>query len=504
MTTKRKQRPIRRLLVANRSEIACRILRTAREMNIETVAVYSEPDRGAAHVALADRAVALGGDSPATSYLDGERLVAAALATGADAIHPGYGFLSENAGFAQAVTEAGLVFVGPSAKAIAEMGDKIRARALAGRCGVPLIPSAALSGDPRRDGRAAEKLGYPVLVKAAAGGGGRGMRVVAGGEELGAAIEAAGREAQAAFGDGRVYLEKVVAEPRHVEIQVFGDGNGGLMHLGERECSVQRRHQKIVEEAPSAAVDADLRAAMGEAALQVARAVEYRGAGTVEFLLDENRRFYFLEMNTRLQVEHAVTEMTTGTDLVRWQLEVAAGGSLPDQAPASCGHAIEVRVYAEDPANGFLPTAGRVVRVIHPQGPGVRVDSALFDGFTVPVEYDPMLAKVIAWAPDRTHAIRRLLGALREFALLGITTNLAFLIDIVASEAFGRAEFSTATVERDYGGWSRNGRDGVSVAAAAAAVVASVAAPARRDGAAPQIPGPWETLGPWRIGKGRD
>jgi acetyl-CoA carboxylase biotin carboxylase subunit len=495
-----KQRPIRRLLVANRSEIACRILRTAREMGIETVAVYSDPDRNARHVALADRAVGLGGDTPATSYLVAARLVEAAKQAGADAVHPGYGFLSENAGFAEAVRKAGLVFVGPSAAAIAQMGDKVKARELAARSGVPLVPSADLSGDRRSDARAAEKLGFPVLVKAAAGGGGRGMRVVTSEDGLAGAIEAAGREAEAAFGDGRLYLEKYLTQPRHVEIQIFGDGRGTLLSLGERECSIQRRHQKVIEEAPSPVVDQELRATIGEAALKVARAVDYEGAGTVEFLLDEDRRYYFLEMNTRLQVEHAVTELVTATDLVRWQLEVAAGGSLQSEPPARRGHAIEARVYAEDPANGFLPTAGRVARVLHPQGPGVRVDSALFDGFEVPVEYDPMLAKVVAWGPDRAQSIRRLHGALGELAILGVTTNVAFLRDVIASPMFARAAFSTATVEREYGSWSRGGREGLEIAAAAAAVVGSAGTSVIRDGADPRAPGPWETLGAWRLG----
>jgi acetyl-CoA/propionyl-CoA carboxylase biotin carboxyl carrier protein len=380
------------------------------------------------------------------------------------------------------------------------MGDKVKARELAARSGVPLVPSADLSGEARKDARAAEKLGYPVLVKAAAGGGGRGMRVVTSGEGLEPAIEAAGREAESAFGDGRLYLEKYLTQPRHVEIQVFGDGKGTLLSLGERECSIQRRHQKIIEEAPSPAVDQELRAAMGEAALQVARAVDYESAGTVEFLLDQDRRFYFLEMNTRLQVEHAVTELVTATDLVRLQLEVAAGAQLPGEPPALRGHAIEARVYAEDPANGFLPTAGRVARVLHPQGPGVRVDSALFDGFVVPVEYDPMLAKVVAWGPDRAQSIRRLHGALGELAVLGVTTNVAFLRDVIASPAFARAAFSTATVERDYASWSRSGREGLAVAAAAAAILASTGTSVARDGTVPRVPGPWETLGAWRLG----
>lgn len=479
-------------------------MRTAREMGIETVAIYSEPDSAAAHVSLADHAVALGGDSPATSYLSIERVIDAARQSGADAVHPGYGFLAENAEFARACSAAGLTFVGPAAAAIEAMGDKIHARQLARDCELPLIPSADLTGEMQQDASAAAALGYPVLVKAAAGGGGRGMRIVETADELDEAVAAAKREAASAFGDDRVYLEKYLSEPHHIEIQVFGDGEGGVVHLGERECSVQRRHQKIVEEAPSPLIDPTLRDRMSKAAIRLAGSMDYAGAGTVEFIVDGSGAFYFLEMNTRLQVEHAVTEMITSTDLVRWQLEVASGSGLPIEighTPAVSGHAIECRIYAEDPSAGFLPTAGRVDRVEHPTGPGIRVDSALYDGFDVPLEYDPMLAKIVAWAPDRAHAIERMRGALRETAILGVETNVAFLLDILADPAFGDGTFTTTTVGERYTNWKPD-ESGLSLAAAAAAILSAEAATPGSNraarGQATSITDPWRTLTGWR------
>jgi acetyl/propionyl-CoA carboxylase alpha subunit len=463
-------RPIRKLLVANRSEIACRIAQTAREAGIATVAVYSEPDTDGEHVRACDEAVALGGRTSAESYLDQDKILAAARTSGADAIHPGYGFLAENSGFARRAEQAGLVFVGPTPEAIEAMGDKIRAREAAQKAGVPVLPSAPVTGDAAKDRAAAEKLGFPVLVKAAAGGGGRGMRRVDDSASLVDAIRSAEREAGSAFGDARVYIEKFVVGPRHIEIQVFGDSHGRVLHLGERECSVQRRHQKIIEEAPSPVVDAALRE------------------------------------NTRLQVEHAVTEALTSTDLVRWQLEIAAGGRLPERAPSPRGHAIECRVCAEDPANGFLPSLGLVRRVEHPRGVGVRVDTALRDGWRVPVEYDSMLAKVITWAPDRTQATRRMIEALEGFPIVGFTTNVAFLIELLRSERFAQAQFFTTTIDGEYRDWKPD--DAASFDAVAAAVALLVRSGATRssaattaDGAA-SIPSPWETLGAWRVGGG--
>jgi len=496
-------KPIRKLLIANRSEIACRIAQTAREMGIATVAVHSEPDAGGEHVLACDEAVALGGRSSAESYLDVAKLLDAAKKTGADAVHPGYGFLAENAGFARSVESAGLTFVGPTPEAIDAMGDKIRAREAAEKAGVPVLPSAPVLKDEARNRDAAEALGFPVLVKAAAGGGGRGMRRVDDAAALADAIRAAEREAGSAFGDARVYMEKFVVGPRHIEIQVFGDTHGRVLHLGERECSVQRRHQKIIEEAPSPVVDAALRETMGAAATGLASSIAYRGAGTVEFVTAPDGRFYFLEVNTRLQVEHAVTEAVTSTDLVRWQLEVASGEKLPERAPSPRGHAIECRICAEDPANGFLPSLGLVRRVEHPRGVGIRVDTALRDGWRVPVEYDSMLAKAVAWAPDRTQATRRMIEALEGFPIVGFTTNVAFLLELLRSDRFASAEFFTTTLDAEYRDWKPD--DGAAFDAAAAAVALLVRSGGARSGAvastgAAQMPTPWDTLGAWRIG----
>ncbi len=501
-------RPIKKLLIANRSEIACRIAQTAREMGIATVAVHSEPDTDGEHVRACDEAVALGGRASAESYLDVSKILGAARETGADAVHPGYGFLAENAGFARRCEEAGLTFVGPTPEAIDAMGDKIRAREAAEKAGVPVLPSAPVTQDDGVNRAAAEKLGFPVLVKAAAGGGGRGMRRVDDAAALGDAIRAAEREAGSAFGDSRVYMEKFVVGPRHIEIQVFGDTHGRVLHLGERECSVQRRHQKIIEEAPSPVVDAATREKMGSAAAGLASSIGYRGAGTVEFVAAPDGQFYFLEMNTRLQVEHAVTEAITSTDLVRWQLEVAAGGKLPEKAPSPRGHAIECRICAEDPANGFLPSLGLVRRVDHPRGVGVRVDTALRDGWRVPVEYDSMLAKVITWAPDRTQATRRMIEALEGFPIVGFTTNVAFLLDLLRSDRFARADFFTTTLDSEYRDWKPDDDTRFDAVAAAVALLArsgrtrGVTASTGGSGEA-KLPSPWETLGAWRLGERR-
>jgi acetyl/propionyl-CoA carboxylase alpha subunit len=494
------------LLIANRGEIACRIIRTARELGIETVAVHAIPDRDAAHVHEADLAVALNGDTPATSYLDAAAILDAAKTTGADAVHPGYGFLAENAAFARSIEDAGLTFVGPTPESIDAMGDKIRAREVAERTSLPLVPSASLEGKAEDRAKAAKKLGYPVLVKAAAGGGGRGMRVVASEADLETAVQGAQREAGSAFGDDRVFLEKYITGPRHIEVQVFGDGNGSVVHLGERECSVQRRHQKIIEECPSPFVDDDLRSRMTDASVRLAAEMNYRGAGTVEFVVGEDRSFYFLEMNTRLQVEHPVTEAVTGTDLVRWQIEVARSGALPAiareaQGLAARGHAIECRIYAEDPANGFLPTAGSTLRVELPSGPGVRVDSALCDGFEVPVAFDPMLAKLVTWAPDRQQAVTRMLGAIDRFAVLGITTNTAFLRDVVAGDDFARGAFTTTRVEEKYADWSpaNETRENLACALAALVTTSGRGNAAQAAGTTGHVPSPWDTLGAWRL-----
>jgi acetyl-CoA carboxylase biotin carboxylase subunit len=494
---------MRTVLIANRGEIAVRIARACHEAGLAVVAVYSEADAGTPHVLAADRAVAIGPAAARESYLNVDALLAAARASGADAVHPGYGFLAENAAFARAVEAAGLVWIGPPPAAIATMGDKLTARTTVARAGVPVVPGSELAlADAAAAARAAAAIGYPVLLKAAAGGGGKGMRTVAGEAELAPALAAAAREAEAAFADGRVYLEKLLVRPRHVEVQVLGDAHGTLVHLGERECSVQRRHQKIVEETPCPVVNDRLRAAMTGAALSAARAVGYTSAGTVEFMLDESGAFYFLEMNTRLQVEHPITELVTGIDLVAAQLRIARGEPLgltqADVRPR--GHAIEVRLYAEDPAAGFLPSAGPILGLREPAGPGVRVDSALAAGGVVPVDYDPMLAKIAAWGTDRAQAIARLVGALRETAVLGPTTNLAFLIDVLSHPAFAHGATHTGFLAEHLPRWQQTGTR-EAVAAIAAAIALGRPAAAGSSGGATALPTPWETLGAWRLGR---
>ena len=415
----------RTLLVANRGEIALRVIRACRELGVRSVAVYSDADRLSPHVLAADAAEHIGPAPASESYLRVDKLLEAARRSGADAVHPGYGFLSEREHFARAVEDAGMIFVGPRPETIAAMGDKTEARRRMAAAGVPIVPGLT---EPITDAAAATtaaaEIGYPVLLKAAAGGGGKGMRVVRAPEELERAFEAAGREALAAFGDGSVYLERYLDHPRHIEIQVLGDAHGRVVHLGERECSIQRRHQKLIEEAPSPVLSAAQRAEMGAAAVRAAEAVSYRGAGTCEFLWQDGE-FFFLEMNTRIQVEHPVTEMVTGIDLVQWQLRVAAGEPLPfgqdDIAPD--GHAIECRITAEDPARGFLPATGRVRRLELPQGPGVRWDGGIAEGFEVGLHYDPLLAKLIVHAPNRAAAIARMARALDELMIDGVDTS---------------------------------------------------------------------------------
>ena len=431
-------RPLRRVLVANRGEIALRIMRACRDEKLETVAVYSDADRDAPFVRLADRAIRIGAAAPADSYLRIDALLDAARASAADAIHPGYGFLSERAAFARAVEDAGLIFIGPPAGAIAAMGDKTSARRLMAAAGVPIVPgSTSPIGDPAEAAATAREIGYPVLVKAAAGGGGKGMRVVATPQELAAALAAASREAARAFGDGSVYLEKYVERPRHVEIQILAD-HERTIHVGERECSIQRRHQKLVEEAPSIAVDEPLRERMGAAAVAAAVAVGYRGAGTCEFLLAASGDFYFLEMNTRIQVEHPVTEVVYGVDLVREQLRIAGGQamSVGPGRPAPRGWAIECRITSEDPANGLLPSAGRIRWLRAPAGPGVRWESGVETGSEVTLFYDSMLAKLVAYAADRGRAIDVMQRALSELVMVGVATNVPFHRALLADPEF--------------------------------------------------------------------
>jgi 3-methylcrotonyl-CoA carboxylase alpha subunit len=475
-----------------------RVLRTARELGIPAVSVFSEQDAGAVHVAASPHAVSLGGGTVAQTYLSIPKILEAARSSGADAIHPGYGFLAENADFARAVVEAGLVWVGPPPEAISAMGDKIRARARMRKAGVPVVPGAGEGGrDDAALAREADRLGFPLLVKASAGGGGKGMSRVDSAADLPAALAEARRIAQSGFGDDTLYLEKLLERPRHVEFQVFADRPGNTVHLFERECSVQRRHQKIVEETPSVALDSALRRAMGEAAVEAARAVGYVGAGTIEFLLDGERRFYFLEANTRLQVEHAITEETLGIDLVRWQIEVAQGSSLPaewrDGGLAPRGHAIEMRLYAEDPVD-FLPRTGIVLDYVEPSGPGVRVDSGVAAGSVVGLEYDPLLAKVIVHAEDRPRAIERALRALEEFVVLGVETNAPLLSAVLRSEEFRSGEYDTGLVSR-LPPADAAPPDPVWIAAA---IALSERQPT--DDAAPAAADPWSAESGWRPG----
>jgi len=442
---------MKRLLIANRGEIAIRVIRACAESGIESVAVFSAVDADAPHVKAADRAVAIGPAPARDSYLSIPKLLEAARSSNADAIHPGYGFLSENAGFANACAEAGLIFVGPPAGVIAQMGSKINARRLVESAGVPVVPGETPADQTDRGIRAAiERIGLPALIKASAGGGGKGMRHVHAVGDIDESIQAARREATAAFGNGELYVERLVSHPRHVEVQVFADDHGQIVHLFERDCSTQRRHQKVIEESPSLALSPSLRARMTDAAVAAARAADYRNAGTIEFLVD-GERFYFLEMNTRLQVEHPVTEQVTGLDLVRAQILVANGEPLPwtQAAISQRGHAIEARLYAEDPTQGFLPQAGRLTRYREPQRPGIRVDAGIADGSEVSVYYDPMIAKVIATAETRSLAVARLTTALREFEIAGVRTNRLFLVRILESDAFRNGAIDTAYLDRD-------------------------------------------------------
>ncbi|MCA1556310.1 MAG: acetyl-CoA carboxylase biotin carboxylase subunit [Acidobacteria bacterium] len=442
----------RKILIANRGEIAVRVMRACRELDIQAVAVYSDTDASALHVRLADEAYLIGAAPSAESYLRIERIIEAARASGAEAVHPGYGFLAENAEFARACAAAGLVFIGPSPEALELMGSKTNARRAAIAAGAPVVPGTTEPLHSADDARAtAARFGYPVMLKAAAGGGGKGMRLVATEDEIASAFEAAQSEALAAFGDASVYLEKVVERPRHIEIQIFADAHGHIVHLGERECSIQRRHQKVIEECPSPINDANLRAAMGASAIEIARAANYVGAGTVEFLVsDVTREFYFLEMNTRLQVEHPVTELVTGIDLVREQVTVAAGQPLSfTQAQVEWrGHAIECRVYAEDPDNNFLPSPGRITTLRVPAGPNVRDDGGVYAGAEVSIHYDPMISKLAAWGRTRDEAIARLRRALAEYTVGGIKTTIPFFREITRDAEFIAGQLDTGFIER--------------------------------------------------------
>ena len=496
---------IRRLLIANRGEIALRIIRACREMDIETVAVYSDADARAPHVAAADRAAAIGPPPASESYLSIPRLLAAARAHGADAVHPGYGFLSESAAFAGACEGAGLTFVGPRSDVIARMGSKIEARRIMQAAGVPIVPGETPDDQSDRGvERALDRVGYPALVKASAGGGGKGMREVR--EPTGAldAIQAARREATAAFDDGSLYVERLIDRPRHVEVQIFGDHHADVTHLFERECSVQRRHQKVIEESPSPALTPGLRARMTEAAVAAARAAGYRNAGTIEFLLEgrgEGATFYFLEMNTRLQVEHAVTEAVAGVDLVRAQLLVASGQGLPwpRGSLTQRGHAVEARIYAEDASRGFLPQAGRLLLYREPRLPGVRVDAGVVEGSEVSVFYDPMLAKVIASGETRDAAIARLVAALRDYPILGVRTNIPFLIGVLEHPRFRAGEVDTGFLDRE-GDALADLSDDLPTFLLEALQQMNLNAGSEPDSGRPQPEAdPWATLRGWRL-----
>lgn len=444
----------KRILIANRGEIAVRVIRACRELGIESVAVFSEADRAALHVRAADYAVAVGPAPARESYLNIERILAAAKATGAEAVHPGYGFFSENAGFARAVADAGMVFIGPPPTAIEKMGDKVEARKLMTAAGVPVVPGSPGTLETEDEVRdVAKKIGFPIMVKAAAGGGGKGLRLVEEEKDLASVVRTVASEAKSSFGDGRFYVEKFVKRPRHIEVQVFADQKGETVHVFERECSIQRRHQKVVEESPSPFITPEMRRAMGEVAVKAARAVNYVGAGTVEFLVDADRNFYFLEMNTRIQVEHPVTELVTGVDLVKAQIQVAAGMPLPFKQKdlAQRGWAIECRIYAEDPAAGFVPAPGKIDTLRLPDGPGVRVDAGVYEGVEVSLFYDPMIAKLVTWGRDRGEAIDRMRRALAECTIAGeLTTNLEFHRWIVEQPGFLAGDFDTNYINQEY------------------------------------------------------
>ncbi|QQK80868.1 acetyl-CoA carboxylase biotin carboxylase subunit [Salicibibacter cibi] len=443
---------INKVLIANRGEIAVRIIRSCRELNIETVAVYSEADQESLHVLIADEAYCIGPNAAAESYLNKTNLIAAATKTGVDAIHPGYGFLAENAAFADICADHGLTFIGPSAEAINKMGAKSQARETMHEAGVPIVPgSDGLIEDEKEALKTAKEIGYPIIIKATAGGGGKGMRVVYDADELIRSITMARQEAETNFGDAGVYLEKFIEEPRHIEIQIMGDRFGNIIHYGERDCSIQRRHQKLVEEAPSPAIDTDVRKQMGEAAIQAAKAVNYVGAGTVEFLLDKHHRFYFMEMNTRIQVEHPVTEEVTGVDLIKEQILVGGGHplSIEQEEVTVRGHAIECRINAENPRKNFRSSPGEVTMYLPPGGPGVRVDSAVYTGYTITPYYDSMVAKLIVFAPNREEAIARMRRALVEFVVEGVETTIPFHLALMDNEAFASGDFDTTFLEKE-------------------------------------------------------
>jgi acetyl-CoA carboxylase, biotin carboxylase subunit len=494
----------RKVLIANRGEIAVRVIRACRELGVATVAVYSEADREALHVRMADEAFCVGPPPSRESYLVAEKLIDVAKRSGAEAIHPGYGFLSERAHFAEACANAGLVFIGPSPQAIDAMGDKVEARKRMIAAKVPVVPGSEGTIESEEEIiSTAVKIGFPVMLKAAAGGGGKGMRLVESEREIRAGARAARSEAKSAFGDDRIYLERFVDSPRHIEVQVLGDKQGNVVHVYERECSIQRRHQKVIEESPSPALDAKTREAMGKVAVQAAKAVDYVGAGTIEFLVDSKRNFYFLEMNTRIQVEHPITEMVTGVDLVRTQIEVAAGAPLPfrQEDIRQRGSAIECRVYAEDPDNGFLPAPGKITHLREPGGLGIRNDTGVYEGFEVSIYYDPMISKLIAWGTTRAEAIARMERALSEYVIHGPTTNIEFHRWILRHPRFRAGDFDTRFIQQEFHGLPPQGEGLERVALAAAAIAALNGDASRPNGAATRTQA---ATSPWRAAARRE
>jgi len=488
-----------KILIANRGEIALRVIRSCREMGIATVAVYSDSDIKALHKIEADEAVYIGLSEPSQSYLNIDKIIDAAKQTGSQAVHPGYGFLSENADFADRCKREELVFIGPPANVIRNLGDKITARQIMQESGVPVIPGMSEeAADPDTWIQNADQIGYPVLIKASAGGGGKGMRVVHSSDGLVESCWAASREAEAAFGSGVIFMEKYLEKSRHVEIQILADSQGNAIHLLERECSIQRRHQKIIEETPSPALNPELRNAMGKAAVQAAKASGYVNAGTVEFILDTDNQFYFLEVNTRLQVEHPITEMITGVDLVREQLHVAANLplTLNQQDIEGRGHSIECRIYAEDPENEFFPSPGKIIFLKEPSGPGIRNDCGVYSGFEVPVEYDPILSKLVVHASTREQAIQKMIQALKSYAVLGVKTSIPFLIDVLSHHAFSEGDTYTDFIDTYFQGWKQETK-GLEIAAIVYAAHAMIPKKNTLESDVTQLT-PWQTLGNWK------
>ncbi len=440
----------KKVLIANRGEIAVRIIRACRDLGISTVAVYSDADRRSLHVALADEAYHIGGSAPAESYLNKQRIIDAAKKAGAEAIHPGFGFLSENDSFADMCEKSGIVFIGPSPEAIRLMGDKITARKIAHDVKVPLVPGSDGAVSDVEASVIADEIGYPVMIKASAGGGGKGMRLVRNKDDFESSLRMARSEARSAFGDDSVFVERFIERPRHIEIQIIADTEGNTLYLFERECSIQRRHQKVIEEAPSSAISPSTRKKMGEVAVRIAKAVKYKGAGTIEFIMDQSQNFYFLEMNTRVQVEHPVTEMITGFDIVKWMIRIAAGEKLPFKQKniVMKGHALECRVYAENPETNFLPSPGVIEYLRTPSGPGIRDDSSIYNGSEITPFYDPMLSKLVTWADTREAAIMKMESALREYIVLGVKTNIGFLIRTMDNDEFRKGKIDTGFIER--------------------------------------------------------